>query len=97
MKKSALFLFTLLIVTILLSSCTASFPSKKDVALLTREEATVLLKDKTKEEIHDNWGEPDGTLSGFYGDIYVCNGKSVVIYYDADSKVTDVLVDDKQD
>lgn len=63
---------------------------------MTREEATELLKNKTEEEIHDNWGEPDDILSGFYGDIYLYNGKSIVIYYDNDSNVTDVLVSDKQ-
>ena len=96
MKKSVLLLSILMIITIILSSCTASFPSKENVAVLTREEATELLKNKTEKEIHDNWGEPDDILSGFYGDIYLYNDKSIVIYYDNDSNVTDVLVSDKQ-
>ena len=96
MKKSALLLFILLIVAIFLSSCTASFPSKDNIAMLTGEKATELLKDKTEKEIHDNWGEPDDSLSGFYGDVYLYNGKSIVIYFDNNSKVTNVLVFDKQ-
>ena len=96
MKKCVSIVLALVIMTVLLSSCMASFPTKERVAAQTREEATELLKNKTAKEIYDNWGEPDGTLSGFYGDIYICNDKNIVIYYDADSKVTDVLVDDKQ-
>ncbi|MBQ7668524.1 MAG: hypothetical protein IJS47_04290 [Clostridia bacterium] len=64
---------------------------------MSREEATEALKDKTEKEINNNWGKPDGMLSGFYGDIYVFNDKQIVIYYDSDSKVTDVVVFDKQD
>ena len=95
MKKSALIVLALVIVTVLLSSCTASFPTKERVVTLTSEEATKILRNKTAKEIYDSWGEPDSILSGFYGDIYICDGKSIVIYYDADSKVTDVLIDDK--
>ena len=94
MKKSASIVLALVMITVLLSSCTAAFPTKERVAAQTSEEATKLLKNKTAKEIRDHWGEPDDTLSGFYGDIYICNGKSIVIYYDADSKVTDALVDE---
>ena len=90
MKKSACFLLALLIITALLSSCTASFPTKETVVTLTEEEAAELLKDKTEKEIHDHWGAPDDSLSGFYGDIYESDGKRIVVYYDGDSKVTDV-------
>ena len=94
MKKSALIVLALVIVTVLLTSCTASFPTKERVAVQTSEEATKLLKNKTAKEIRNNWGEPERTFFSFYGDKYVCNGKSIVIYYDADDKVTDVLVDE---
>ena len=94
MKKKASIVLTLVIITLLLSSCKASFPTKERIAAKTEEEATNLLKNKTAKEICDHWGEPDDTLSGFYGDIYLYNGKRIVIYYDADSKVTDVLIDE---
>ena len=94
MKKSTSIILALVIITVLLSSCMASFPTKERIASGTGEEATKLLKNKTAKEISDHWGEPDDTLSGFYGDIYIYNGKRIVIYYDADSKVTDVLVDE---
>ena len=94
MKKSTLIVLALVIVTVLLTSCTAPFPTKERVAVQTSEEATKLLKNKTAKEIRINWGEPERTFFSFYGDKYVCNGKSIVIYYDADDKVTDVLVDE---
>ena len=96
MEKGTLFVFAFVIIAVLLSSCAASFPTKAKAVTLTSEKAAELLKNKTEKEIHDNWGQPDGMLSGFYGDIYEYNGKSIVIYYDADSKVTDVLVSDQQ-
>ena len=58
------------------------------------EEAAKALKGRTEQELRNNWGLPDGMLSGFYGDIYEYNGKTIVIYYDADSSVTDVLISD---
>ena len=94
MKKSALIVLALVIVTVLFSSCTASFPTKEQIVTLTSEEATKILRNKTAKEIHDSWGEPDRTFFSFYGDTYMCNVKSIVIYYDADDIVTDVLVDE---
>lgn len=86
----------LLLIGITLASCTGSFPTKEKVASLTDEEATGLLKGKTEQEIHKEWGTPDGMFSGFYGDIYTCNDKNIGIYYDADSKVTDVRIWNKE-
>ena len=84
----------LVIVVMMLFSC-AAFPEKEEIAKLSKEEATAALKGRTEKEMTDQWGEPDGTLSGFYGDIYVCDGRQIVIYYDAGSKVTDVLISDR--
>ncbi len=63
--------------------------------MVSGEEATAILKGRTQKEMTGHWGEPDGVLSGFYGDIYICSDKQIVIYYDAGSKVTDVLVSDQ--
>ena len=92
MKKRTLGLLAFMIIVIILSSCTASFPKKESVVTLPSEQVTEALKNKTQKEIYDNWGKPDGILSGLYGDVYEYNDKRIVIYYDADSKVTDVLV-----
>ena len=96
MKKGAMILLVLWMIIGILSSCAGSFPKKESIATRSSEEATKVLKDKTEKEINENWGNPDGMLSGFYGDIYEYNDKRIVIYYDTDSKVTDVLVSDKQ-
>ena len=96
MKNRALALLVLVMTAVIFCSCAATFPKKENIATLSSDEATKVLKGKTEKEINDNWGEPDGILSGFYGDIYDYNNKSIVIYYTADSKVSDVLVTDKQ-
>lgn len=97
MKKSALFVLALLIIAVLLSSCAASFPSKEKAVSLTADgEAAEFLKDKTEKDIHDNRGAPDEMFSGFYGDIYFYNNKCIGIYYDSDSRVTEVVVFDRQ-
>ena len=92
MQKRTIAVLVILMAAVVLSSCAATFPKKESIVTLLSEEATKVLKDKTKKEINDNWGKPDGMLSGFYGDLYDYNDKRIVIYYDADSKVTDVLV-----
>ena len=96
-KTTALVMLVLAMLAVILSSCAAAFPEKEQIASLSGEEATKVLKDRTEKEISDHWGEPDGMLSGFYGDIYVYNDRQIVIYYDGDSRVTDVLVSDTQD
>ncbi len=42
----------------------------------------------SNDEIHTMFGEPDGYLSGFWGDIYVnSDNRRVIIYYDEKGKV----------
>ena len=84
----------LLVSVVLLISYAASFPKKEKIVKLPKEEATNVLKGRTRKEIIDNWGEPDEMLSGFYGDIYVCKDRHIVIYYNDESQVTDVLTAD---
>ena len=96
MKKSAIFVIALVMIFVFLSSCAASIPSKESVAAMISEEATKHLKEKTIEEIHHKWGEPDSMLSGFYGDIYIYNDKIIVIYYDNHSRVSEAVVSEKQ-
>ena len=96
MGKRILILLASVTAVIVLSSCAASLPKKESIAKLTNEQAANVLKGKKETEIKANWGEPDGMLSGFYGDIYVYNGKQIVIYYDADCKVTNIMISDQQ-
>lgn len=47
------------------------------------------------ERIHERFGEPDGTLSGFWGEIYqLDDGLEVILYYDADGMVNIVRAGD---
>ena len=95
MRKRTTLLSALLII-MLLSCCASSFPKKETVAAMTDQQASEVLKGKTEKEICENWGTPDDRLSGFYGDIYNCDNKQIIIYFDADGKVSDVHVIDKQ-
>ena len=97
MKNKPILLLVILTLAVMLSSCAGAFPKKEKIAALSAEEATKTLKGRMEQEIRNNWGLPDGMLSGFYGDIYEYSGKTIVIYYDADSRVTDVLISDARD
>ena len=97
MKNKPILLLVILTLAVMLSSCAGAFPKKEKIAALSAEEATKALKGRTEQEIRNNWGLPDGVLSGFYGDIYEYSSKIIVIYYDADSRVTDVLISDARD
>ncbi len=59
-----------------------------------KEEFTQALAGRSRADIVDAWGEPNGRLSGMYGDIWMTGEELwVVLYYDrADDKVTDVIV-----
>ena len=35
-----------------------------------------------REEVLKSFGEPDGHLSGFFGDIYYREGEQAIVYYD---------------
>ena len=52
------------------------------------EEFDVGLKGHSRDSVIDYWGEPDGMLSGFWGDIWKLNGLGeVIVYYDEDGNV----------
>lgn len=46
------------------------------------------------ENLAEKWGEPDGTLSGFWGDFWnIGNNKQIIVYYDSDGCVNNVKID----
>lgn len=84
------------------------FMSTKDVVQLKEVSGLVLEKGYDSEDIkellegipqkkmHAKWGNPDGHLSGFWGEIWFLNEEKdgrITLYYDADGKVEDVIVD----
>lgn len=47
-----------------------------------------------RDQLHEIWGEPDGMLSGFWGDRWrVADGTNVIVYYAADEKIEYVKID----
>ena len=51
----------------------------------------------SREDILDAWGEPDGHLSGFWGEIWQLaseKSKHVTVYYDENGIVEHVMVKD---
>lgn len=84
MKKRVI--FTLAAVCALLlaarSGEPAGFPAREYVAAMTNEAATEALAGTSEEALREAWGEPDGMLSGLYGDVYEVKGKYIVVYYD---------------
>ena len=50
-----------------------------------QEAAEAALLGRERQEILRAWGEPDGMLSGFFGDVYHLDGASrVIVYYDTE-------------
>ena len=72
-------------------------PSKELVymQLTTKGEAFVLpqLKGCTKEDLVKKWGNPDGMLSGFHGDVWkITESASIVVYYSDEFTVDDIML-----
>ena len=51
----------------------------------------------TREELVQDWGNPDGMLSGFYGDIWVMTeNENIIVYYSADSIVEHIKLEQNE-
>ena len=51
----------------------------------------------TREELVQDWGNPDGMLSGFYGDIWVMTeNENIIDYYSADSIVEHIKLEQNE-
>lgn len=51
-----------------------------------------------KDKIHEQFGEPDSTLFGMHGDVYIVGDKRIILYYGFEGEdsypVTDVKIED---
>jgi hypothetical protein len=47
-----------------------------------------------REEVINALGEPDSSLSGFYGDMYLIGSRRLTIYYNANSKISYAKITD---
>ena len=76
-----------------------NIPSKEIMVTYLQENGEQYATDKIKgydrEAVTYIWGEPDGMLSGFFGDIWDAGDESIIVYYDEDSKVTYVKLNTK--
>ncbi len=74
------------------------FSEVKGLVLLkgyTQEEIEEKLKGECRDNLLVSWGEPDGMLSGMWGDIWFLDdaeGKKIIVYYDSDGYVENVLI-----
>jgi len=63
-------------------------PTLEQGKQLSSEELTEVLKGLTPDEMRARWGEPDGTLSGMWGEIWdTDDGNWIIVYYDAEGHV----------
>ena len=61
----------------------------------TEENLKEKLSGRFNEDIIHSWGEPDGHLSGFWGDVWNLNDeddKFIILYYDENGYVEDIAV-----
>lgn len=60
----------------------SGLPALEEIAAMTEEAATKALAGMSREELLKVWGEPDGGLSGLFGDVYEApGGRAVIVYY----------------
>ena len=61
----------------------------------TQEEIEEKLKGELRDNILVSWGEPDGMLSGVWGDIWILDAekdKKIILYYDTEGYVENVRI-----
>lgn len=98
--KKLLSLVLALTFMLVLTGCkpdkTTDTPKLGEFSDYTQEQLEEKLVGLSNEELRHLWGEPDGMLSGFWGDIWNLSDESnqqVIIYYSEDGIVEHVLVD----
>ncbi|WP_313346759.1 hypothetical protein [Sedimentibacter sp.] len=75
MKKLILLISVVCIFSSLLVGCKSKEDIKIDIEIGT-----------PREEVLELLGEPQGTLFGFYGDIYIIDNSEIIVYTDNDYK-----------
>lgn len=90
MKKKVLILISLLLVGALAVGLwfrhhhrknTDDLPALSSLAQMTEEEITDLLAGYRLEQLHEAWGEPEGTLFGMFGEIWLLDGEQEQYLY----------------
>ena len=71
-----------------------NIPSREQVWNQGEVSAEQTLKGYPREMLLEVWGEPDFSLFGMFGDIWAVEGTGeIVVYYDTDARVCDILLD----
>ena len=104
MKKKAV--LAVVVIAVLAVTALAVFYANSKPALPTKELVYMQLDTKgeefalrqvegcAREELINQWGTPDGMLSGFRGDIWeIKNLGSVIVYYSEEWTVVDLALD----
>lgn len=76
---------------------TADTPELAEITDFTQEQLDERLTGLMRAEIYHSWGEPDGHLSGLWGDTWQLDSEKdryVIVYYDKDGIIENVRVDD---
>ncbi len=76
---------------------TTDTPELNEIADFRQDQSDEKPVGLSQEELHNSWGESDGMLSGFWGDIYHLpdSYECIILYYDADGIVETIEVDDR--
>ena len=72
-------------------------PKLAEITDFTQEQLEEKLIGLSQEEIYRSWGEPDGHLSGFWGELWQLaskKGEYITVYYDENGIIENVLVKD---
>lgn len=89
MKKfsAAVFLWACLLCLTACSPNPGDIPALRQLALETPAGVNRALEGTTREALVRAWGEPDGMLSGLYGDVWRFGEDGrLIVYYDAESR-----------
>lgn len=91
LKKRAIPVFLLALLTVVSAliagrTAPAGIPPLEALPATTQEAAEAALLGCPRGRVLSAWGEPDGCLSGFFGDIYMLEGGDywVIMYYDTE-------------
>ncbi len=100
MKKLIALVLTLICVLSLVGCKpgeTTDTPELAEIIDFTQEQLEEKLIGLSQEEIYHSWGEPDGHLSGFWGDTWQLNNEKdecIIVYYDKNGIVEKINVID---
>ena len=81
----------LILVLAFAPGCGRTPPDLETAAGMSEAALTKALKGADRDAVLQSWGEPDGALSGMFGEIYgLPGGAFVIVYYGPDHVVENV-------